>query len=112
MKNNDDLSNLTNLSIISETYNSVYSNLDPEARVNASAVRRRSSIFPAFLRQKSADLNRKDSIFASESTLHLLPYDIQDVIPNINYYKNLTSDQGIKRPSLDQLHQENFKVIN
>jgi hypothetical protein len=47
--------------------------------------RRKSSIFPAYLRRKSA---RKDSVFASESTTSLWPFSTEDKLPNISGYRD------------------------
>jgi hypothetical protein len=47
--------------------------------------RRKSSIFPAYLRRKSA---RKDSVFASESTTPLWPFSAEDKLPNIFGYRD------------------------
>lgn len=50
---------------------------------NTNIHRRRSSIFPQYLRRKS---QRKDSIFASESTVNLWPIKIADKQPDLLVY--------------------------
>ncbi len=47
--------------------------------------RRKSSIFPAYLRRKSA---RKDSVFTSESTTSLWPFSTEDKLPNLDGYRD------------------------
>ncbi|KPM08222.1 hypothetical protein QR98_0067360 [Sarcoptes scabiei] len=54
--------------------------------------RRRSSVFPQYLRRNT---ERKDSIFASESTNNLFPYTIDDKEINLNNYLN-QSQNGLK----------------
>lgn len=50
---------------------------------NHNSHRRRSSIFPQYLRRKS---QRKDSIFASESTVNLWPIKIEEKQPDLLVY--------------------------
>ncbi len=53
--------------------------------------RRKSSIFPAYLRRKSA---RKDSVFASESTTSLWPFSTEDKLPNISGYRDSNKSEA------------------
>jgi len=53
--------------------------------------RRRSSIFPAFLRRKS---DRKDSIFESVSTKKLWPFSTKDSLPNLGNYETSIAIDG------------------
>jgi hypothetical protein len=63
--------------------NNVSNSLSPNApNLNS---RRKSSIFPAFLRRKS---DRKDSVFASESTTSLWPFSTEDKLPDLSGYSD------------------------
>lgn len=54
--------------------------------------RRRSSIFPQYLRRKST---RKDSTFASESTTNLWPYLVEEKRPSLHDYQNENKNQDL-----------------
>lgn len=59
--------------------------------VNYNRSRRRSSIFPQYLRRKS---KRKDSTFASESTTNLWPFAVEEKQPSLFDYQPGGGQEG------------------